>query len=336
MAKPKFVPDENYPIKPMSELHNEPPINWLIEPWFARRELACFWGDPGTYKSFLCQNLSLQLAASGRRVLYVAAEGASGLASRVAAWNALKHGDPDRHDEDWFYMPRRVEIDQKEDRASFITHVEAVCGSVDLIVLDTLARNFLGDENSAKEMGRFIDGMEVVQDRLGAAVWAVHHANLSDDNKRERGSSALRAAMFGMYHLDDPKSLKGGGVSVRLTCDKLKEGKEPTPVRIDFDNIAHDFHIYEDLGEVMKTSMVMKGRFPENARPDLQKESSRDAINQLAISIATEAGSVSWEDLSEATGLNKSQANKRLYQLSQQKELVRVSNHNETSRYEVP
>jgi hypothetical protein len=88
-----------------------------------------------------------------------------------------------------------------------------------LIVVDPLARCFLGgDENSAKDMGLLIAGMDALRG-AGAAALVVHHAG-HNKKIRERGSSALRAAAD-MVMIITGNSTPGGFHTVR--CEKQKD-----------------------------------------------------------------------------------------------------------------
>ncbi len=252
-----------YPIKSMADLNNEPPVNWMIKNWIPWRELCCFWGDPGAFKSFIGQGLSLQLATQNRiKVVYVAAEGASGLSARVHAWNALNMGDPYREDPNWYYMPANVNYESRDNRRDFVNSIYQTLDGPepDLIVLDTLARNFFGDENSAKEMGQFIEGVEETRRDCGCAVWIIHHANVSQENRRERGSAALRAAMFAMFHISDPRPTKNG-MSVNFECDRMKDGEIPDAMRVDL----HKVDLESDQeGDVFRRSLALP-HFPTRA-----------------------------------------------------------------------
>src|SRR5438034_1345408 len=68
-------------------------------------------------------------------------------------------------------------------------------GALGLLVgVDTLARCFVGgEENSAKDMGLFVAGLDRLRAATGAAVLVVHHTGR--ESGRERGSTALSGAV---------------------------------------------------------------------------------------------------------------------------------------------
>ena len=77
-----------------------------------------------------------------------------------------------------------------------------------------------GDENSAADIGAFLNSVDMLRDETGAAVVIVHHAG-HGDKTRARGSSAIRAAVDVEYSLT--KTPEG----VTLECTKAKDFEPP-------------------------------------------------------------------------------------------------------------
>lgn len=300
-------------VKPMSELHNEPTIDWLIKDWVAGNEFSVFWGDSGVYKSFVVQGLSLQLARKGNRVVYVAAEGSTGLAARVHAWNALNLGNPIRSTPTWFYSP--VPIDFGGHENIWMEWSDEISDELDadpdLVVLDTLARcNLSGDENSTKDMGKFVDNIERFRRDSNCAVWVVHHANVAE-KKRERGSTVLRAAAFGMYKISNPRR-KASGASVEIECDKMKDGAAPDPVRVDLYEQGLDV---DEHGDIYRSSLAIK-RFPQDARP-VEPESNQDPKDMSIVKIVERHGAITGKQLAPLIGVDLKAANQMLHRQAQ-------------------
>ena len=98
-----------------------------------------------------------------------------------------------------------------------------------LIVLDTFARSFVGgEENSAKEVGVWVEASRQIQEKTGATVMAVHHTGKLKDGGpgAERGSSALRAAAETMI------AVAAQGDELTVTCSKQKEDEQFRPMRL--------------------------------------------------------------------------------------------------------
>lgn len=248
----------------MEALENEPPINWLIPGWLAAREVTGLYGKGGTMKSFIALGWSLQLAyENGKKILYVAAEGTSGLRSRVDAWRA-KHNQMAEYADGWNYYNANVLIDQEKPMvmwAHALAHFlvgekklkEGVKPELDLIIIDTLARNFMGDENSAKEMGQFVEGCETLRRSFNAAVLVIHHEGVTTG--RDRGSPALRNATFAMFKTGDPRESDSGAASILFKCDRMKDAATPDETRVHFDPISLDTDAH---GEVYQSSLAMR------------------------------------------------------------------------------
>jgi RecA-family ATPase len=238
----------------MKALEDEPPVNWLIPGWLAAREVTCIYGKGGTSKSFIALGWSLQLASEGKKVLYIAAEGTSGLRSRVDAWRA-KHNFMHEYIEGWHYYNANVFVDQQKPFvmwAHALYHYLGDKNDLDLVIIDTLARNFMGDENSAKEMGMFVEGCETIRRSFGTAVLVIHHEGITTG--RDRGSPALRNSTFAMYKTSDPRQ-SGSGSSVSFKCDRMKDAATPDEIRLHFDLIDLDVR---EHGEVYQSSQAMR------------------------------------------------------------------------------
>jgi hypothetical protein len=94
-----------------------------------------------------------------------------------------------------------------------------------LLIVDTFARVFHGEENSAKEVGESIAIFGHMQDVLGCGVLLVHHAG-KDTARGMRGSSALLGAVD--LELECTKiSEEGSSQRVgKLTVTKQKDGED--------------------------------------------------------------------------------------------------------------
>lgn len=250
----------------MRELEKEPPVEWLIKDWLASNELTVLYGKGGSFKSYLALGWSLQLAHKNEPVLYIAAEGTSGLRSRVDAWMASKKLGGTYLDS-WNYYNANVHIDDRETLPTWVEYLKRYMdGPLRLIVVDTLARNFMGDESSPKEMGQFIEGCEYMRREFKAAVLVIHHMGVNTG--RERGSEALRNATFAMFKVSDARANDLGGGSVMLECDRMKDAPQPEPQRVYFDTVALDAN---EHGEVMSISQAMR-RFPPKKNQRASKE----------------------------------------------------------------
>ena len=93
---------------------------------------------------------------------------------------------------------------------------------IKLIVIDTLAYAMAGgEENSAKEMGVAVDGMQKLRNEVGASILLIHHSG-KDRSKGARGSSVLKAAV------DTEIEINASGDKISLHADKQRHIRPAT------------------------------------------------------------------------------------------------------------
>jgi RecA-family ATPase len=86
----------------------------------------------------------------------------------------------------------------------------------DIIIIDTLHRNMVGDENSSEDMAMYFKSIELLARRLDAAIVTVHHSGHGDKG-RSRGSSSIKAAM------DAEFCVTKNGEAITFSCTKSKD-----------------------------------------------------------------------------------------------------------------
>jgi hypothetical protein len=127
-----------------------------------------------------------------------------------------------------FVTDRGIRLDQRDGLRTFRTVIETL--KPDLVQIDPLARFMSGDENSTREMGRLVGGLDELIQTYGLAVEIVHHtAKPSNDDPRDgghrlRGSSSLFAAADSVLILD-----RAGDGVFKLSFE-LRHDKEPEPI----------------------------------------------------------------------------------------------------------
>ena len=188
-------------IAEMEEVEND----WLIEDMLAMNNLSMLFGPSGAGKSFLALDWAFHVA-TGKGwnnkhvkqggVLYFCGEGKSGLIKRRRAWE--KHHNVMIPPNTFKLSETTVEFtpDSIADVISEVSmYVESGFKPV-YIIIDTLSRALSGgaDENSSTDIMLFINMCGVLQNTYGCHVQPIHHTGHSD-NKRGRGSSALRPSL---------------------------------------------------------------------------------------------------------------------------------------------
>jgi hypothetical protein len=207
-------------------LRNITPPTPLVDDYLFQDSLAWLGGKPGHAKTFVAVDVACCVGTGTPwhgssvvegRVLYLIAEGASGIALRVNAWE-LAHG---RKADNVLFLPVPVQMMEPIDVAAFGLVLAAL--QPILVVLDTQARVTVGaDENSSRDMGRFVDALEQLRRRSAACVLIVHHEPRNGENLR--GSTALEGAATTILRVSKD------GVVVELTNPKQKDAPEQPPM----------------------------------------------------------------------------------------------------------
>lgn len=218
------------------ELVAMPPPEWHIDGLFPQGGFVVVYGPPGCGKSFIAADMCCAIGAGrewhGRtaepgHALYVAAEGGSGMGKRIAGWAAYHDVDPAHVDISWLLESFPVQADS-EDMVRLLDRLVEIDTVPSLIVIDTLARNYVGDENKQEDMNAFIAGVDHLRHELKATVLIVHHTRLDGD--RERGNTALRGAADSMFAIHAKKI--GDDRHITLVNDKQKDAEEAKAFRV--------------------------------------------------------------------------------------------------------
>jgi hypothetical protein len=213
------------------ELEYQPSPGWLIDGFLARDSLTCLYGQPGVGKSFLAQDWALTVAsglgdwmgqpAQDGQVIYIAGEGSAGLTKRIGAWRASRSLEREQT-ENLLIRVEALNLSDADEAAQFLARLQNQGISPALIIVDTLSRCFGGaDENSGRDMAKFIANLDLFRAATGATVLVVHHSGKSE-GRGARGHSALLAAIDTSYELR-----KAAGGTLMLTCDKQRNARPP-------------------------------------------------------------------------------------------------------------
>jgi hypothetical protein len=167
--------------------------NYLIKGIIPRTGLVVIWGPPKCGKSFWTFDLMMYAALGrpyrGRRVqqgavVYLALEGGYGFQARVEAWrrrHLANHRDPVP-----FYL-LDVPVDLIADHQRLIAAIKAQFGSQIIpaaVVIDTLNRALMGDENKSDDMAKFIRASDMIRQAFGCVVPIVHHCGVAGGRPR--------------------------------------------------------------------------------------------------------------------------------------------------------
>lgn len=243
------------------ELLRLPAPTWLVDGYIPQGGFVGLYGPSGEGKSFVAIDLALAVA-TGRPwqgipttkqfVVYIAAEGGVGSVKRIAAWLHHYKVDPAEVDAAWLIESLSVQ-DDADDLARLMSRLEdEVERRPGLIILDTLARCFDGDENKQEDMGKFIAGVDRMRLAYGATVVIVHHTNKG--GQEERGSGSFKGAAETMIAVH--RSRDTGLIDV--VCKKQKDDAEFEPLELTFQLVPEYKSVIVVRAETTKADTIVQ------------------------------------------------------------------------------
>lgn len=223
------------------ELVNDQP--YLVKGLLPRRGVAVVWGPPKSGKSFWTTHLAMHVAldwdyrdhrVKGGPVVYLALEGQNGFPRRLHAF-----ADRYLHNEQNFvpfYLQRRS-IDLIRDHKRLIAELKARLHDAPpkLIVIDTLNRSLVGNENDTADMSRYLQAAELVAEAFECCILVVHHCGWNEE--RMRGSSVLYGGAEVMLAV---KRDKNGNVVVTVEDAKDLDAGEQLVSRLESVQVGND------------------------------------------------------------------------------------------------
>lgn len=251
----------------VSDLGRLPAVEPLVDELLFRNTLAQLAGPPGSYKSFIAVGIACALSSGQKnwaghrirkreKVVYVAAEGASGLRARILAWCEREKVDPGELEGWLFILPLPLQLGS-------VIHVDQAVEMVKdvgagLLILDTRARCTLGlEENSATEQGRAVESAERIRAAADCTVWGIHHSGRN--GSAPRGSTAWDGAVWSDLRLTSEDG------TAAITVEKHKDA--PSNRTFDYRLVPHTVSetAMPDVPESARKSLVVFSNDSENS-----------------------------------------------------------------------
>lgn len=262
------VPPGRWRLYPVTSLYQAPPIRWLIDKRVIANGTTFLYGPSGSGKSFLMLDYTIRIAIDNpdRSVIYIAPEGGSGYWKRANAW-ATHHEAELPHNLIFLLdAPRLDDPAERADLISMLTPYRPI-----LVNIDTLARCAIGlDENSARDMGVFIDSTDTLRRTLECGISIVHHTGKSGTGYR--GSSALIGAADVALEIQPDADL------IRVECAKAKDDKVFEP----------EVYTLRTIDEWDSCVIVLASKRADLAGPMSRHE--RKILECLALGVFTDIG----------------------------------------------
>lgn len=259
LLKPPTNLQNNYLIDADEFSSNPIPIRWLIKNWAQRDALMMVHGPSGGGKTFAVLDIVLNIATGKNSwgehkcrqgaVVYLAGEGHHGLRGRIAAW---KRSTGTQSFNSQFHISKTgTDLNTPDGYSMVRDAILSLPQSPDIIVVDTLHRFLLGDENSSQDAKTMLDACAGLMREFNASVILVHHTGVNEESQhRARGSSAWRGA------LDIEISVVPGkdGGPMQLIQRKSKDAELAKPLWMQIETVELDW-IDED-GEQVKSAVA--------------------------------------------------------------------------------
>jgi hypothetical protein len=229
-------------------------LRYLVDDLITMPAIIGVYGSTGHGKSFVVVDMACHIAAGKAyngysvkqgSVLYVAAEDASGIERRIAAW--IK-ANPSYPLDDALHLIAEPCLlpSQTQDLIDCIASVP----DLRLVILDTLNLTLEGNENDTTDMTAYMRAAKAIsQSYPDLCVLIVHHAGKSGQDFA-RGSVAFKA------NLDVEFCVRMDAGVVTISNTKVKNAAEAKPLAFSFATIELDNWTKEDGSHIESAVLV--------------------------------------------------------------------------------
>ncbi len=210
------------------------PPEWLIDEVVPGEGLFELFGEPGSLKSFIVQDMCYAIATGIKwhsrdvkqgNVTYIVGEGGNGIRKRFRALEL------EYRIEDYPLYLSELPMDLMSPKSceAVATAIKENMGDCSLVVIDTLHRNATGSEDSSEDFSKILQNLDTYFRQVTKAVLWVHHTGHSS-KERSRGSSAKFGALDASFKAERGKELKN---RVTLLNNKQKDAEEAPNIYLD-------------------------------------------------------------------------------------------------------
>lgn len=236
------------------------PVPYVIDEIFPESDVTVIYGVPGSNKSAFVHTLAMHVSTGtpvnhlGRKlavkegpVLLIAGEGRAAITARLTGvMKGMGISDPGR-----IAVPTlSLDISTAESLLTLrtmIIDIIKVAGSISLVILDTFATVYHGDENDNAIAGLTITELSRLAQDFSCAIVIVHHANKS---------GAMRGASSLLGNSNTVIAVKNTGKEIKdVVFEKTKDIAAPDDFRIRRNYIQWTNKYGDEIKSIYVTSM---------------------------------------------------------------------------------
>lgn len=208
-----------------------PQPDWMIPGVLRKQSVAMLYGPSAVGKSFVAVELAGAVLTGDDwqgfahdtigPVVYLAGEGASGIAMRMDAWSAHNNHNADDVLQRFHLLPGGVPVHNPSDGGALVEVLTEIQPA--LVIVDTLHTHVSGESDSDdRPMGQFVATCTRIAQATGACVLFLHHTKKGE--LEYRGSTALFANSDTVLLLTGTTTEHG-----TMTTKKQKDGQLADP-----------------------------------------------------------------------------------------------------------
>ena len=221
-------------------------------------------------------------------VFYVAGEGQIGLTARCKAWSL--HHNISLDNALFYCTDSAVKPQNADESARLISEITEWIKSTKvkpaLIVFDTLARCFVGEENSSVDSSHYIDSIDALKKAFKCCVVSVHHTG-KDTTRGGRGSSVFKGA----WDYEHELSLNKDNSDIKvLKTTKAKDSKPALDKCFALESVNTGWFDDDDI-QVTSAVMISTTAVVHTVKATLSKRTSdvldclKDALDSDSIAV---------------------------------------------------
>lgn len=263
---------------------------WLVKGLLPRTGIALCYGHPGSGKTFWALDIAMHVAMNWPwqgltteqgLVVYVGAEGLSGLRNRISAfrkYHDISGAIP------FALVPASIDMqDPKADTERLIASINSACANSGfeprLVVIDTLSKTFGSGKENTDDMASYVANCEKIAGTFDCCVMPVHHRPKDAESKEPRGHSSLKGGV-------DTVVLIEAGLTKKATVHKQKDGEDGNVFMFNLKQVEIGV---DDDGETV-TSCIVEHTKVDNSLPTDPKAAARKRLSDKQRQVLSELG----------------------------------------------